>query len=141
MPTPLVTFRNSTEVLVEWGHAFHQGGPIDHYDLQVAHQTLGESVTLSVKGQSNSVRLSLERLGEDSDWVPDCFNESITNLYNFTIRAVTVDEELDETFLGDWSPVEVTPAYCKREFYVSPTLDLIFKKSTTLHNFSKRKYS
>ncbi len=112
MPTPLVTFRNSTEVLVEWGHAFHKGGPIDHYDLRVTHDTLEESVELSAPGGTNSLLLSLERLGVDSDWTPDCFNQSLTNLYNFSIRAVTRDPDLRATYEGDWSPVEVTPAYC-----------------------------
>ncbi len=115
MPAPLVTFKNSTEVLIEWGHAFHKGGPIDRYDLKIAHQTLGESVVRHAKGGSNSLVLSLERVGEDSDWTPDCFNESLTNLYNFSIRAVTVDRVKGSYYLGEWSPVEVTPAYCSSE--------------------------
>ena len=119
MPTPLVTFKNQTEVLVEWGHAmFHRGAPtIASYDLKITHDTLGESTTLSVDGRDSSAFfVNLAALGEDHDWTPDCLNASITNLYNFSIRAVTEDKETGETFLGDWSREEVTPAYCKSKY-------------------------
>ena len=67
---------------------------------------------IAVDGMHSEVHVNLERLGREEDWVPDCANASITNLYNFTIRAITFDPETEETYSGEWSPVEVTPAYC-----------------------------
>lgn len=110
-----MTFKNSTEVSVQWGHLFHKGGPIKQFDLKVTHQNLRESKVLSVNGSENCHYISLFDLGHEQNWVPDCVNDSITNLYNFSIRAVTYDFEADETYAGDWSPIEVVPAYCERK--------------------------
>jgi len=126
MPTPLVKFRNRTEVLVEWGHAFHKGGPIDRFDLLVAHQTLGEEAVVRADAKSNSLVLSLEQLGSEQDWTPDCSNHSVTNLYNFSVRAVTSDN--GKVYFGEWSPVEVVPGYCKGEISGTKRASSIFEK-------------
>ncbi len=119
MPSPLVTFKNSTEVKIEWGHGFfHKGGPLHHFDIKIIHQTLNRSVILEAPGHAESSTVSLAKIGENEDWTPDCSNKSITNLYNFTIRAVTVDRSIDQTYEGEWSPTEVTPAYCTSKFYI-----------------------
>jgi hypothetical protein len=119
MPSPLVNFRNSTEVLVEWGHAFHKGGPIDRFDLLVAHQALGQETVVKADGNASSILLSLERLRDEQDWAPDCTNQSVTNFYNFSVRAVTKDPADDKLFFGDWSPVEVVPGYCQGKIAVA----------------------
>lgn len=127
MPSPLVTFKNSTQVFVEWGHLFHKGGPIKQFDLKITHQNLGLSKVVAVDAMHNSYSLSLADLGREQDWIPDCFNDSITNLYNFSIRAITFDPKTEDTFAGDWSPIEVTPAYCKGNQIVNDAqMDICF---------------
>jgi len=113
MPSPLVNFQNRTEVLVEWGHVFHKGGPINHFDVLIAHQLLGKETVVHAKGHSNSLTLSLAHIEDEQDWTPDCTNNSVTNLYNFSVRAVTHDPADDSLFFGEWSPVEVVPGYCQ----------------------------
>ena len=47
------------------------------------------------------------------DWAPDCHNNSVaTNLYNMSIRAVTVDNVTGEVFLGPWSHETIQPNPC-----------------------------
>jgi hypothetical protein len=113
MPSPLVTFRNSTEVDVSWGHDFHKGGPIREFELQVTHQGLRSNRVLLVSGDANNKTLSLAQIGRDESWSPDCVNGSVTNLYNFSIRAITFDPSTRQTFKSQWSPIEVVPAYCE----------------------------
>lgn len=118
MPAPTVTFKNSTEVLVEWDRKFHMGGPIDSYEVLVAHQALRETAELHANGDEYNMLVSLDTVVENQDWSPDCFNESLTNLYNFSVRAVTVDGT-GKHYRGNWSDVRVTPAYCECKFYFS----------------------
>jgi hypothetical protein len=113
MPSPMVIFKNMTVAKVEWGHLFHKGGPMLRYDVNITHQSLGESHIIVVAKDQNSVAVAFDEIGRNRSWLPDCFNTSITNLYNFTVRAVTKDPKSGETYKGDWSPVEVTPAYCE----------------------------
>ena len=122
MPSPLVTFLNRTIARVDWGHNFHAGGPIHHFDINITHQLLGESKLLKTNGSEvHSMVLNLATIAENEEWVPDCVNESLTTLYNVTVRAVTVDPETNTLYYGAWSPPEVTPAYCSCKYihYVS----------------------
>ena len=115
MPNPMVTFKNSTTAVVEWGHLFHLGGPLLRFDVNITHQRLGESHVIDA-GTKNSVEVAFDEIGHDLSWVPDCYNDSVTNLYNFSVRAVTHDPALGMVYSGDWSREEVTPAYCEGEF-------------------------
>ena len=115
MPNPMVTFKNSTTAVVEWGHLFHIGGPLLRFDVNITHQRLGESHVIDA-GTKNSVEVAFDEIGHDLSWVPDCYNDSVTNLYNFSVRAVTHDPLLGVVYSGDWSSDEVTPAYCEGEF-------------------------
>ncbi len=118
MRAPLVTFKNSTVVEVQWGLDFHRGGPLRQYDVAVARQGLSEThQVFSTPGDVRRIVLALDEIG--SEWTPNCYNESITNMYNFSVRAVTVDEA-NRTYEGDWSPVEVTPAYCQSKYILLP---------------------
>ena len=51
MPEPKVTFVNSTEVMVEWGHEhFHKGGPmIASYEVNITHQVINWILSLTSK--------------------------------------------------------------------------------------------
>ena len=123
MPNPMVTFKNSTAAVVEWGHLFHLGGPLLRFDVNITHQRLGESHVIDA-GRETGVEVAFDKIGHDLSWVPDCYNKSVTNLYNFSVRAVTHDPASGMVYSGDWSRDEVTPAYCKRE--LSSTCDYRF---------------
>ena len=114
MPAPLVTFINSTEVEVKWDpSSFHHGGPIDSYEVVINSSKTDEKFTQIIQGNFTKVKLSLTEISENL--APDCTNASMTNnLYNFTIRAVTIDKKFQKYF-GDWSLAEVVPAYCGGE--------------------------
>lgn len=118
MPSPMVTFKNETVAEVEWGHLFHAGGPVVRYEVNVTHQTLMESHLMAVKGKASRIIVAFDEIGNDMSWLPDCFNDSVTNLYNFTVRAITHDSETGKFYEGDWSPVEVTPAYCEGAYFI-----------------------
>lgn len=119
MVQPLVNFRNATEALVEWGHSgFHRGGPIKRFELNVTHTNLNDWSLIRVDGARTNYVVNLYKLGTEESWLPDCVNDSITNLYNFSIRAITIDEK-EQTFNGDWSPVSVQPGYCQSEWKLS----------------------
>ena len=111
MLAPMVTFANSTEVEVRWDpKTFHHGGPIKRYELKVIGQRTGyEKHFNDISGESTKMTISLDKISDDL--VPDCANNTITNLYNFTMMAVTYDE--NQEYLGPWSQVEVVPAYCR----------------------------
>ena len=112
MPAPVVTFINSTEVEVKWDpSSFHHGGPIiDSYELIINSTKTEEKFIQTIQGNLTRIKLSLTEISENL--APDCTNASMTNnLYNFTIRAVTIDKKFQKYF-GDWSHVEVVPAYC-----------------------------
>ena len=114
MPSPLVTFINSTEVEVQWDpSSFHHGGPIDSYEVIINSSKTEEKFTQIIQGNITKVKLSLTEISENL--APDCTNASMTNnLYNFTIRAVTIDKKFQK-YYGDWSLAEVVPAYCGGE--------------------------
>ena len=116
MPNPMVRFKNSTLALVEWGHLFHLGGPLLRFDVNITHQRLRKSHVIDA-GKKNGVEVAFDQIGYDLSWVPDCYNESVTNLYNFSVRAVTHNPTSGVEYAGDWSPDEVTPAYCEGELY------------------------
>ena len=65
---------------------------------------------MKVDGSESDTTINLVDISEEQDWTPDCENSSIVSMYNFSVRAVTLDDE--EVYFGDWSPVEVTPGYC-----------------------------
>ena len=121
MPNPMVTFKNSTSAKVEWGHLFHLGGPLLRFDVNITHQRLGESHVIDA-GMESSVEVAFDKIGHDLSWVPDCYNDSVTNLYNFSVRAVTFDPASEMVYIGDWSREEVTPAYCAGKLSVRPFL-------------------
>ena len=116
MPNPMVTFKNSTLALVEWGHLFHLGGPLLRFDVNITHQRLRKSHVIDA-GRKSGVEVAFDQIGHDLSWVPDCYNESVTNLYNFSVRAVTHNPTSGVKYAGDWSPDEVTPAYCEGGLY------------------------
>ena len=109
MPAPLVTFTNSTEVVIQWyPETFHHGGPIGGYQLNIISQQTEENFEQTISGSKTKVKLALDAFS--GKFTPDCSNASITYLYNFSMRAVTFDET--DRYYGPWSPVEVVPAYC-----------------------------
>ena len=115
MPEPTVTFVNSTEVNIAWSsETFNHGGPIKRYDIRLELLQENRTIEYDVKDKSSSHMSTSIVL--DSDWSPNCENESsTTNLYNFSIRAVTQDE-FGKLFYSPWSPEEVVPAYCYRTY-------------------------
>lgn len=111
MPPPIVTFVNATEVKVVWDlDSFHHGGPIDHFELKVCSQWT-EACHRSLTKDKTETKLMLDQVKEDLS--PDCYNASVTNMFNFTIRSVTFDAKTDQKFSSPWSQVEVVPAYCR----------------------------
>ncbi len=122
MPTPLVTFRNRSTASVEFGHNFHKGGPIHRFELNVTHQGLQESRLMRIDGDNYKVTIDLNKFADEAAWLPDCVNESVTTLYNFSVRAVTIDED-GKTYIGDWSQPEVTPGYCTGKLHLINIFD------------------
>ena len=97
---------------------FDHGGPIVMYQINLTSQTLQKSRVIEYNAENNidnhmSTKIVLGRLAEDIEWLPNCENQSAnTNLYNFSIRAVTIDKQTDQIFHSPWSLQEVVPAYC-----------------------------
>ena len=116
MPPPKVTFVNSSEVIVAWNAKdFDHGGPIQVYQINLTSQFLQQSQIVNYNVMDSNpqmnTRISLDLMAGGEDWLPNCENQSSnTNLYNFSIRAVTKDEQ--KPYYGPWSLVEVVPAYC-----------------------------
>jgi hypothetical protein len=53
------------------------------------------------------------------DWSPHCENSSaLTNLYNFSIRAITNDPGTGEKFLSPWSREVALPANCAGQAFL-----------------------
>ena len=114
MPSPLVTFRNGTDLTIDWGHDFHQGGPIVGYEIEMAREALEEPHMIYVSGLSqHRTDLSLDELHDGQEWAPNCLTNTTVYKYNFTIRAVTEDPATNKRFFSDWSSIEVVPGYCK----------------------------
>ena len=119
MPAPAITFVNQTEVNIAWStESFHHGGPISRYEINMVSQNLGKShkIKYSVQGNSESklsTNVFLDRIANEMEWLPNCENQSsTTNLYNFSIRAITFDKHSRKTYQSPWSVEEVVPAYC-----------------------------
>ena len=116
MPPPKVTFVNSSEVMIAWNAKdFDHGGPIHVYQINLTSQFLQQSQIVNYNVMDSNpqmnTRIALDLMAGGEDWLPNCENQSSnTNLYNFSIRAVTKDEQ--KSYYGPWSLVEVVPAYC-----------------------------
>ena len=136
MPPPKVTFVNSSEVNIEWAsEEFDHGGPIIKYQIKLTSQTLQRSQVIDYKvknGFNNQMntRIDLDRKADGMDWLPNCENQSSnTNLYNFSIRAVTEDKQMGKIYSSPWSLEEVQPAPCYSKFENRPlyvVLELMF---------------
>lgn len=116
MYSPEVVFVNSSQIVVSWPDRFHAGGPIHQYDIKIFNQALEESHIVKVKSATSIMNkrkeLSLDHLGDQLNWAPDCKNESVhSNLFNFSIRAITIDHN-GSTFVGPWSKEKVIPDAC-----------------------------
>ena len=107
MPSPMVTFINSTEIKVSWSNeTFHLGAPtIQRYEVKIVSQDTSEEVFFKddIPGHLTSIDAILNN-------APDCNNMSMTHLLNVTIRSWTRDKS--EEFVSPLSPVEVISAYC-----------------------------
>ena len=119
MPAPKITFVNQTEVNIAWStDSFHHGGPIIRYEINIFSQNLQESHKLEYDVPNNpqpqmSKNVFLEQIANEMEWLPNCENQSeTTNLYNFSIRAITFDKYNRESYESPWSVQEVVPAYC-----------------------------
>ncbi len=123
MPSPIVTFVNSTQVDVNWGvQNFHKGGPILRYELRICSQRTEACHEFHYPAEYSRADLILDQV--KNDLAPNCYNESVTNFFNFTVRSVTFKNE-DETFFSEWSPEEIVPAYCEGESHNPHNLSLI----------------
>jgi hypothetical protein len=113
MPTPSVTFKNSSDLYVEWGHYYQKGGPVARYELKIMNLALSDTKIIAVDKSNNRVDISLN--GTDGlQWAPDCLNLlNGTTPLSFSIRAVTYDESNGEYYDGAWSHQEDQSAYCK----------------------------
>ena len=119
MPPPEITFVNQTEVNIAWStDSFHHGGPITRYEINMVSQKLQRSHTIEYDVQKNpqrqlSTNVFLDQIANEMEWLPNCENQSATtNLYNFSIRAITFDEYNRASYDSPWSIQEVVPAYC-----------------------------
>ena len=121
MDAPTVTFVNQTEVNIAWSaNKFHHGGPIKQYEINLTSQTLqrSHSIPYAVLGNSESegvmsTNVLLDQIADELNWLPNCDNQSATtNLYNFSIRAVTFDKDNGKFYHSPWSLQEVVPGYC-----------------------------
>ncbi len=137
MAEPVVTFVNQTEVEVAWNPGlFHQGGPVRRYEVKIAQQGFDDHlVTKIAPGHVSKMKLSLTNITEEQNWSPDCTNKTITNLYNFTVRAVSFDPDSGEEFTGSpWSHVDVVAAPCGREYFnvlISREISRLIAKSNS----------
>ena len=112
MPSPSVTFKDTTNITIEFGHFYQMGGPSPEFQLNITNVGLNESRLMTY--QENFVSLSLD----DLQWAPECNqNETEKKLYPFvfTVRAVTTDISTGRKFYGDWSPAEIQNSLCKGE--------------------------
>ena len=120
MPAPKITFVNQTEVNIAWStDSFHRGGPVTKYEINMVSQNLQgkshkiEYDVLNSHQSQLSTNVFLDQIANELEWLPNCENQSATtNLYNFTIRAVTFDNYTRQSFKSPWSVQEVVPAYC-----------------------------
>lgn len=111
MPSPAVTFVNSTEVKVEWHtRQFQHGGPIKRYDLQICSEHTNACYIKTYENNKSKDTLVLDKI--NNDLAPDCQNSTVTNMFTFRIRSVTHNDSGDE-FESPWSPDEIVPAYCQ----------------------------
>jgi hypothetical protein len=121
MPAPVITFVNSTEVVISWRHDnFHVGGPVIRYEVRMAFKNESD-YRIEINGSKDRFTVNLDKI--KNDWSPDCSNASVaTNLYNFTIRSVVKEDTSNsDEFISNWSPVEVVPAPCggKIQFFIT----------------------
>ena len=119
MPSPKVTFVNQTEVNIAWStDSFHHGGNISKYEINIFSQNLQGSHKIEYDVLNNpqpqlSTNVFLDQIADEMEWLPNCENKSeATNLYNFSIRAITFDPHNRESYKSPWSVDEVVPAYC-----------------------------
>ena len=126
MHPPKITFVNQSEVNVAWSaNEFDHGGPVTGYEINMVSQELQRSHKVTYKLPNDtqlelSTNIMLDQIIDDMDWMPNCGNMSTkTNLYNFSIRAVTYDKYNHKSYYSPWSSEEVVPAYCYRKYNIT----------------------
>lgn len=116
-----VTFKNSSIVELRWDKDFQLGAPeAEWWDLAVSRvgqqwENNPKRTIKMVKGFAQTYTMDLSKVQEDEDWSPDCENvtaSTITNMFNFSIRAVVKNEE-GEVLTGEWSKPRTVPAFCQ----------------------------
>jgi len=130
MEEPRVRFINTSHFQLSWPDPFHQGGPILRYEVKIASQALGawHVMALTRTGDLAARRslVNLHKIASDQDWAPDCSNASVaTNLYNVSIRAVTVDWDTQKVFVGPWSGQTVQPNPCNDDNTIAIVLGVM----------------
>jgi len=117
MKQPTVVFNNATMVSISWNKRFQLGAPkVEKWIVRVARD--GREWANSppyideIQEDVLNVTINLEKVAKSQNWSPDCGNKSNTNMFNFSTRAVVVDN--GQVYKGEWSEDKRVPAYCAK---------------------------
>ncbi|VVC44107.1 Hypothetical protein CINCED_3A018202 [Cinara cedri] len=118
VPQPTLLYENSTRIIVSWVRPMKPAGPIDYYELIVAHHS-GPTNSQTANGGSSPTALASKQIQENHDKflyhsdstmfpvpVPDCNNEHDKGqqTFSFVVRAVNKNPlDPQNSYYGPWS--------------------------------------
>lgn len=115
-PPPTVQFINSTLVKLSWSKLFQIGAPSVlkwEWKVRRSGENWSPDNPAAVSGDQDSIRVHLDEVNSVPGWLPDCENETNTNMFEFAVRVI-VRDEADKEYTGPWSNVMKKAAYCRQ---------------------------